>query len=59
MAIDRPYLAPPGEPDDLFHFLRAAFHAARFEEIAAEINRIGRARTHGGAPQRIRAPQVV
>ena len=38
---------------------RAAFYAARFEEIAAEINRVGRARTHGGAPQRIRAPQVV
>ena len=38
---------------------RAAFHAARWEEIAAEVNRVGRARSHGGAPQRIRAPQVV
>lgn len=38
---------------------RAAFHAARFEEIAAEISRIGRARSHGGTAQRIRAPQVV
>jgi len=38
---------------------RAALHTARFEEIAAEINRVGRARSHGGAPQRIRAPQVV
>jgi tripartite-type tricarboxylate transporter receptor subunit TctC len=28
MAMDRPYLAPPGVPADRFQVLRAAFHAA-------------------------------
>ena len=28
MAMDRPYLAPPGVPPDRFQVLRAAFHAA-------------------------------
>ena len=38
---------------------RAALYAARFEEAAAEINRTGRRRSFGGAPQRIRPSQVV
>jgi tripartite-type tricarboxylate transporter receptor subunit TctC len=28
MAMDRPYLAPPGVPADRFQALRTAFHAA-------------------------------